>query len=221
MGIETALRQLRTALEGSSARLVAVSKTFPAQDILTAYEAGQRIFGESTAQELNEKYLALPKNIEWHFIGHLQSNKVKYIAPYVHLIHAVDSFKLLQTIDKEAAKNGRVIDVLLQLDIADEETKFGLSEAEIIDIIGNPSFPELHHVRICGLMGIATQTEDELKIEGEFIALQRFFLRLQNTVFSDRPYFKEISMGMSHDYLLALKYGASLVRVGSLIFGRR
>lgn len=223
MSIRSALAQINQELAGTEARLVAVSKTFPPSAIWEAYEAGQKIFGESKAQELAEKYALLPKDIEWHFIGHLQTNKVKYIAPFVKLIHAVDSLKLLQTIDKEALKNQRVIDVLLQVHIAQEENKFGLDEAEILEILANPDYQALQNVRVCGLMGMATNATDVRLLDKEFLTLADLFSRLKHTVFSHPggAHFKELSMGMSNDYPLAVKRGATLVRIGSRIFGGR
>lgn len=221
MTIARALDKINGELENTDARLVAVSKTFPASAIWEAYDHGQLVFGESTAQELCEKYEILPKDIEWHFIGHLQTNKVKYIAPFVHMIHAVDSLKLLQTINKEAEKHNRVIDVLLQIHIADEETKYGLYEDDIIGVLGDPSYVKMKNIQVRGLMGIATQTNDSFKIEGEFLQLRDIFTRLKFTVFNDDPLFNELSMGMSYDYKLALRHGSTLIRVGSLIFGNR
>jgi len=223
MSVRSAIQKIENELEGSGARLVAVSKTFPASAVWEAYDAGQRVFGESKAQELADKYALLPKDIEWHFIGHLQTNKVKYIAPFVTLIHSVDSLKLLQSINKEAAKNGRVIDVLLQMHIAKEETKFGMDEAEILALLADPAFTELKNVRICGLMGMATNASDVRLLDKEFLTLADFFSRLKHTVYShaDGEHFKELSMGMSNDYPLAVKRGATLVRIGSRIFGGR
>lgn len=223
MSIPSALQKIEHELTGTNARLVAVSKTFPVAAIWEAYEAGQRIFGESKAQELADKYAVLPKDIQWHFIGHLQTNKVKFIAPFVQLIHAVDSLKLLQAIDKEAAKNDRVIDVLLQVHIAQEETKYGFDEAEILGLLGNPAYAGLKNVRICGLMGMATNVLDEDIVDREFLTLADLFSRLKHTVFSSASgqYFQELSMGMSNDYPLAIQRGATLVRIGSRIFGGR
>jgi len=223
MSVRSALHKIEQELTGTGARLVAVSKTFPVDAIWEAYDAGQLVFGESKAQELAEKYALLPKDIEWHFIGHLQTNKIKYIAPFVRLIHSVDSFKLLQAIDKEAIKHQRVIDVLLQVHIAREETKYGLDESEILALLGEPGYLDFKNVRICGLMGMATNTNDVRMLDEEFLTLADLFSRLKHTVFSTTSgaHFKELSMGMSNDYPLAVKRGATLVRIGSRIFGGR
>lgn len=201
--------------------LVAVSKTKPNEAIIEAYEAGQRMFGENKVQELTQKYNDLPKDIEWHFIGHLQTNKVKYIAPFVSLVHAVDSIKLLKTIDKEAAKNKRIISCLLQFFIADEESKFGLNMKEADTLLQSEEYRKLQHVRITGVMGMATFTNDEQKITREFQTLKRNFDELKKRYFSDNDSFKEISMGMSNDYLLAIAQGSTMIRIGSTIFGER
>lgn len=201
--------------------LVAVSKTKPNEAIIEAYEAGQRMFGENKVQELTQKYNDLPKDIEWHFIGHLQTNKVKYIAPFVSLVHAVDSIKLLKTIDKEAAKNKRIISCLLQFFIADEESKFGLNMKEADSLLQSEEYRKLQHVRITGVMGMATFTNDEQKITREFQTLKRNFDELKKRYFSDNDSFKEISMGMSNDYLLAIAQGSTMIRIGSTIFGER
>lgn len=202
-------------------RLVAVSKTKPNEAIMEAYRAGQRIFGENKVQELVRKYEELPKDIEWHFIGHLQTNKVKYIAPFVHLIHGVDSLKLLKVINKEALKNKRIIPVLLQFHIAREETKFGLHLQEAREILESPEFKELNHVQIAGVMGMATYTDDEAQIRSEFRMLHDIFMQLKQGYFVDNEQFREISMGMSGDYPLAIEEGSTLVRIGSSIFGER
>lgn len=214
-------KQLTTELAPYGARLVAVSKTKPVEDILQLYHAGQRIFGENKVQELVSKYEALPKDIEWHLIGHLQTNKVKYVAPFVSLIQSVDSLKLLQEIDKQAAKNNRTINCLLQVYIASEETKFGLDETELISLLNSSEFAALNNIRICGLMGMATNTTNERQIESEFARLKNIFNTLQSRYFTQAPYFCELSMGMSSDYQLALQQGATLVRVGSILFGTR
>jgi pyridoxal phosphate enzyme (YggS family) len=203
------------------AALVAVSKTKPVQDIVSLYNEGQRIFGESKVQELLIKQVELPKDIQWHLIGHLQTNKVKQIAPFISLIHSVDSLKLLTEINKQALQNNRVINCLLQVFIADEETKFGLSEQEVPELLLSTEFAQMKNIRICGLMGMATHTEDEQKIAAEFEGLQKLFTALKNTHFGNKPYFKELSMGMSHDYKIALNYGATLIRVGTILFGSR
>lgn len=221
MSIKSELEALNKELNASGAKLVAVSKTHPVSAIEAAYAAGQRIFGESTAQELAHKYESLPKDIEWHFIGHLQSNKVKYIAPFVHLIHAVDSEKLLQTIHKEGFKNNRVIRCLLQVHIAREENKFGLDIAEIHSLLASGSWKNYSHVQLCGLMTIATNTADEHILNQEFTTMQALFWEVKAQYFKNDPAFCELSMGMSADYSLALAHGATLIRVGSRIFGYR
>ena len=202
-------------------RLIAVSKTKPVADLQQAYEAGQRLFGENKALEMRDKHEALPKDIEWHFIGHLQTNKVKYIAPYVALIHSIDSLNLLLTVDKEAAKHNRVIDCLLQFHIATEETKFGLDMAEAVALLESPEYKALRHVRIVGVMGMATNTPDTALIRREFASLRAIQQELQHRYFPNDPTFCEISMGMSGDYQIAMEEGSTLVRVGSAIFGAR
>jgi pyridoxal phosphate enzyme (YggS family) len=202
-------------------QLIAVSKTKPAADVMKLYEAGQRHFGENKVQEMVGKYEELPKNIQWHLIGHLQTNKVKYIAPFVHLIHSVDSLKLLTEINKQAEKNHHTIDCLLQIYIANEDTKFGLSPIEAEQLLSSPEFEQLKNIRICGLMGMATNTENKAQIESEFASLRNVFEQLKQKFFSAQPYFKELSMGMSSDYALALKHGATMVRIGSILFGER
>lgn len=205
----------------SEVRLVAVSKFNPNSAILEAYEAGQRVFGESKVQEMTEKYESLPKDIEWHFIGHLQTNKIKYMAPYVSMIHGVDSYKLLCEINKQAEKVNRVIPCLLQIYIAQEETKFGLSMDECLHLLEQGEWKNLKNIAIVGLMGMATNTESESLIEKEFRSLNAFFKEIKQRYFKEDKLFKEISMGMSHDYHLAIKEGSTLVRVGSRIFGER
>ena len=202
-------------------RLVAVSKFHPNEAIEEAYRAGQRIFGESKVQEMTAKHESLPKDIEWHFIGHLQTNKVKYIVPYVSLIHGIDSFKLLAEVDKQAAKAERVVDCLLQLHIAREETKFGFSFDECREMLAEGRWQELKHVRLCGLMGMATNTDRTAQIKEEFRSLSNFFREVKSAWFADDDAFRELSMGMSHDYHEAIAEGSTLVRVGSKIFGER
>lgn len=202
-------------------RLVAVSKFNPKEAIMEAYEAGQRIFGESKVQEMTDKYEALPKDIEWHFIGHLQTNKIKYIVPYVSMIHGVDSYRLLCEINKQAEKAGRIIPCLLQIHIAQEETKFGFSFEECKDMLANEEWKRLTHISIQGLMGMATYTDSTKQIEAEFCSLSSFFAEVKQSYFDQKPDFKEISMGMSHDYPMAIAAGSTLVRVGSKIFGER
>lgn len=202
-------------------KLVAVSKTKPNEDILTAYNIGHKIFGENKVQELVRKYEQLPKDIEWHFIGHLQTNKVKLIIPFVQLIHGVDSFKLLKMIDSEAKKQNRVVECLLQFYIAEEETKFGLTLSEAEEIFKSTDFKLLKNVHISGVMGMATFTESENQIRNEFKLLKTIFKTLKNEYFSDDKNFCEISMGMSDDYQIAIEEGSTLIRVGSKVFGER
>lgn len=202
-------------------KLIAVSKTMPATLIQEAYDAGQRVFGENKAQEMQQKSALLPQDIEWHFIGHLQTNKVKYIAPFVQLIHSVDSLKLLKEINREAKKNNRTIDCLLQFHIATEETKFGLDIDEAKQLLQSDEFQSFENIRICGVMGMATFTDNEETIRKEFRALKHIFDLLKQAFFSTEPYFKEISMGMSSDFPIAIEEGATMIRVGSLIFGER
>jgi len=199
----------------SEVTLVAVSKTKPNSDIMEAYEAGQRVFGENKVQDMAAKAEALPKNIQWHMIGHLQSNKVKYIASFVSLIHGIDSLKLLKEVNKRAAQNDRVIDCLLQIHIAQEETKFGLDESEAQAVISTAD--ELKNIRIVGLMGMATNTSDEAQVRKEFSRLKELSIQLP-TAHCPLP---TVSMGMSGDYLLAIQEGSTMVRVGSAIFGSR
>lgn len=205
----------------SGARLIAVSKTKPVEMLQEAYDAGQRLFGENKALEMRDKHEALPKDIEWHFIGHLQSNKVKYIAPFVSLVHSVDSLQILQELNKHAAKNGRVIDCLLQFHTASEETKFGMDMGEVEELLGSDEYKAMENVRIVGVMGMATNTPDRDLIRREFAQLKSYFDQLKSTHFAAEPSFKEISMGMSGDYQIALEEGSTLVRVGSSIFGAR
>ncbi len=214
------IRQIRSELP-AGVRLVAVSKFHPNEAIEEAYRAGQRIFGESKVQEMTAKHDSLPQDIEWHFIGHLQTNKVKYIVPYVALIHGIDSFKLLAEVDKQAAKVGRRVDCLLQLHIAREETKFGFSFDECRQMLAEGQWRQLQHVRLCGLMGMATNTDNTTQIKEEFESLSQFFREVKATWFADDDAFRELSMGMSHDYHEAIAAGSTLVRVGSKIFGER
>mgnify|MGYP000786096749 FL=1 len=202
-------------------RLVAVSKFHPAEAIREAYDMGQRIFGESKVQELTGKYESLPKDIEWHFIGHLQTNKVKYIAPFVSMIHAADSFKLLCEINRQAAKVNRVIPCLLEMHVAQEESKFGFTFEECRALLAEGEWRNLSHVSIAGIMGMASYTDDLHQIQQEFQSLSDFFEELKNSYFSGNSQFCELSMGMSHDYPEAVKRGSTLVRVGSKIFGDR
>ena len=205
----------------SGVLLVAVSKTKPVEDLQEAYDAGQRVFGENHALEMRDKHEVLPNDIDWHFIGHLQTNKIKYIIPFVRLIHSIDTFNLLQAVNKEAVKHDRVVDCLLQFHVAEEETKFGLSLEEAEEILNSDAFKELKNVRICGVMGMATNTDNQVQIRKEFHHLKEIFSTLKSKYFTDCEYFKEISMGMSHDYQLAIEEGSTMVRVGSRIFGER
>lgn len=201
--------------------LVAVSKTKPNKDILEAYYAGHKIFGENKAQELIQKQPELPGDIEWHFIGHLQRNKVKYLAPYVKMIHSVDSLRLLKEINKQALKNDRVIDCLMQFHIAKESTKFGLSLEEAAEIMDSDAYKALNNARICGVMGMATFTSDMKQVREEFKTLKGIFDQLKTSHFKDVEHFKEISMGMTNDYEIAIEEGSTIVRIGSEIFGAR
>ena len=202
-------------------RLVAISKYHPNEYIEAAYDEGHRIFGESHEQELRQKSGTLPADIQWHFIGHLQTNKVKYIAPYISMIEAVDSLKLLKEIDKQAAKNNRVIDVLLELHIAEEETKYGLTPDACRQLLAQGEWRALQHVRICGLMMMASYVDDEQQIRSEFRLAKDLFDELKSQYFADAPWFCERSWGMSHDYPIAVEEGSTMVRVGTTIFGPR
>ena len=218
--ISEALHTLRNELPVNVV-LVAVSKTKPVEDLQIAYDAGQRIFGENKVQELTEKYATLPKDIEWHFIGHLQSNKVKYIAPFVTMIHAVDSLNLLVEIDKQAKKNNRVISCLLQFHIAEEQSKFGLTLEDAQQILSSRDFVELQNCSIAGVMGMATFTDDEEQIRDEFRTLENYFHVVKSHFFKYNDAFQHISMGMSGDYKIAIEEGSTMVRLGSSIFGSR
>ncbi len=202
-------------------KLVAISKMKSEDEIMEAYQAGHRVFGENKVQELLRKQEVLPGDIEWHMVGHLQSNKVKYIATFVHLIQSVDSLKLLKVINKEAAKNNRRIDCLLQVHIAREETKFGFSNEEVVEFLDSKDREELKFIRITGLMGMATFTDDRDLIRSEFKSLKTFFDAIKKSYFEEEPSFKELSMGMSGDYTIAIEEGSTMVRIGSLIFGER
>lgn len=201
--------------------LIAVSKTQPIEKIQEAYDAGQRAFGENKAQEMARKYEQLPRDIQWHMIGHLQTNKVKYIAPFVHLIHSVDSLKLLTEIDKQAKKNNRVIPCLLQVHIAEEESKFGFSAEEIQELLKRGALRGLDHIRIAGLMGMATFTENMDQVRKEFRSLNQLFTTLKNQPLPKQVVMEELSMGMSGDYAIALEEGSTMVRIGTSIFGER
>lgn len=201
--------------------LVAVSKTKPVSDLQEAYDAGQRVFGENHALEMRDKHEALPHDIQWHFIGHLQTNKIKYIIPFVTLIHSIDTANLLEAVNKEALKRGRTVDCLLQFHIAQEETKFGLNLEGARQLLDSEAFKQMQNVRICGVMGMATFTDDKDEARKEFKHLKAIFDTLKQNYFTGCPHFKEISMGMSDDYPIAVEEGATLVRVGSRIFGAR
>ncbi|ADY51492.1 alanine racemase domain protein [Pseudopedobacter saltans DSM 12145] len=221
MSITDNIKRLKNEIETLDVKLIAVSKTKPVEDILEAYNAGQRIFGENQVQEMAEKEASLPKDIQWHLIGHLQTNKVKYIAPFVSLIHSVDSIKLLKEINKYAEKNNRIIDCLLQIYIADEDTKFGLGFDEAIELLRSEEFQHMKNVRIVGLMGIASNTENEKQIKEEFYELKTLFEGIKTSFFRKEDSFKEISMGMSSDYNIAIEQGSTMVRIGNDIFGKR
>ncbi|MCB0396299.1 MAG: YggS family pyridoxal phosphate-dependent enzyme [Flavobacteriales bacterium] len=219
--IATQLTTINNELKPFGASLIAVSKTHPPEVIREAYDAGQRIFGENKVQELQTKQPVLPPDIQWHLIGHLQTNKVKYIAPFVAMIHAVDSLKLLAEINKQAAKNNRVIPCLLQFHIATEESKFGLNIDEARQLLESEEYKAMNHIAIHGVMGMATFTDNQDKVRSEFRNLKGIFDSLREKYFADQLSFKEISMGMSGDYQIALEEGSTMVRVGSMIFGSR
>jgi pyridoxal phosphate enzyme (YggS family) len=221
MSITNNITRLKSEIEKLNVTLVAVSKTKPATEVQEAYDAGQRIFGENQVQELVEKQEQLPKDIQWHLIGHLQSNKVKYIAGFINMIQSVDSLKLLQEINKHAEKYDRVIDCLLQVYIADEDTKFGLGFDEVIELLRSEEYTALKNVRICGLMGIATNTDVEKQIKDEYYELKTFFDGIKQSFFRKEDSFKTLSMGMSSDYKTAIEQGSNMVRLGSTIFGGR
>lgn len=215
MSISQKLTTIKSTLPGK-VTLVAVSKTKPITEIMEAYNAGQRDFGENKIQEMAEKWEQMPKDIRWHMIGHVQRNKVKYMAPFVHLIHAVDSLKLLKEINKQAKKNNRVIHCLLQVFIAREETKFGLDPEELIELLDSDEYKNLQHIKVIGLMGMATFTENENQIKSEFESIQNLYYELK-----EKHEFTELSIGMSGDYQIALKCDSTMVRIGSAIFGER
>ena len=212
--------EIRASLP-AGVRLIAVSKFKPAEDIALLYQHGHRAFGENHAQEMKAKHEQLPKDIEWHFIGHLQTNKIKYIAPYVALIHSIDSFSLLQEVNKHAAKNNRVIPCLLQFHIADEETKFGFTLQECEAMLQSHEFQQLQNIAIQGVMGMATFTDDQEQVRREFHHLHQIFEELKTRYFSQNPDFKELSMGMTDDYPIAISEGSTMIRIGSAIFGPR
>ena len=219
MSIKENLLKIKSSLP-EHVTLVAVSKTKPLADLMEAYNAGQRIFGENKIQEMTEKWEQMPKDIQWHMIGHIQTNKVKFMAPYVSLIHGVDSLKLLEEINKQAIKNNRIIDCLLQIHIAEEETKFGLDEQELNELLASESFKNLNNIKIVGLMGMATFTENQIQIKKEFEHLKSIFDTLQN-LNTENCQMNTLSMGMSGDYKLAIACGSTMVRIGSSIFGGR
>ncbi|HMG92125.1 MAG TPA: YggS family pyridoxal phosphate-dependent enzyme [Chryseolinea sp.] len=220
MNIKNNLNNLRQNLP-SGCRLIAVSKTKPVEKIMEAYQEGHRLFGENKAQELVPKYEVLPKDIEWHMIGHLQSNKVKHIASFISMIHSVDSVKLLEEINKQALRATRWIDCLLQVHIAEEESKFGFSAEEVIQFIQSDGPSSLKNVKVSGLMGMATLTEDNDQIRKEFKGLKRLFEKIKSSALPDNIEMKELSMGMSGDYNIAIEEGSTMIRVGSAIFGER
>lgn len=206
---------------GEGVVLVAVSKTKPANDIQKAYNAGQRIFGENKAKEMEAKAEELPKDIEWHMIGHMQSNKVKYIAPFVSLIHSVDKLSLLKEINKRAKQNERTIKVLLQMHIAKEENKFGMDEKEVEELLASEAYQNYENIKVVGLMGMATFTDDEGRVRKEFAYLKNLFDKLKSNQFSNQASFSILSMGMSGDYKIAIEEGSNMLRIGSMIFGER
>lgn len=218
--IKEKIIEIRNGLP-TGAQLVAVSKYNPASSIQEAYEAGQRVFGESHVQELLEKQSILPQDIEWHFIGHLQTNKVKYIAPFISLIHAVDTIKLLHEINRQGEKNNRVIPCLLQVHVAQEETKYGFSFEECEELLVSGEWKQFSNVRLRGIMCMASNTDDMLQVRQEFKTVSSFFQSMKQVLSADNPDFNQLSMGMSHDYPIALEEGSTLIRVGSLIFGDR
>ncbi len=220
MSITENITRLKASLP-AGVTLVAVSKFHPAEALQEAYDAGQRVFGESRAQELTAKQKVLPGDIEWHFIGPLQSNKVKDIAPFIHTIHSIDSLKLLQEVNKQAAKHGRIVRVLLEIHVAQEEAKHGFSPDECRELLHSLSPEALPNLRICGLMGMATNTDNTSQIQDEFHKIHALFTELKSSVFSDDEYFCELSMGMSHDYPIAVREGSTMIRVGTGIFGER
>jgi len=220
MSIKNNLLEIKNTLPGH-VTLVAVSKTKPVTDLMEAYDAGQRIFGENKIQEMADKHEQMPKDIEWHMIGHVQSNKVKYMAPFVSLVHGVDSLKLLAEINKQAAKNGRIIECLLQMHIAEEDTKFGLDESELQQLLESEEFKQMENIRVSGLMGMATFTEDEVQVSKEFTHLKAIFDSLKELPSTNNLQPSTLSMGMSGDYKIAIACGSTMVRIGSSIFGSR
>jgi hypothetical protein len=221
MSIENNIKFYSEKIQPYGAQLIAVSKTKPNEDLLQAYAIGQRDFGENKVQDMTAKWETLPKDIRWHMIGHLQRNKVKYIAPYVHLIHGVDSERLLIEINKQAEKNERVIPCLLQVFIAKEETKFGFSEEELIAFLNAEDFKNLKHIKIKGLMGMATNTDDMKLVKSEFDGLKALFDKIKNEISAPNIDMAELSIGMTNDYIQACEAGSTMVRIGSAIFGER
>ncbi len=221
MSIADNIKKYKTDIEGKGIKLVAVSKNQSTEAVQEAYDAGQRVFGENMVQEMVDKKAKLPDDIEWHLVGHLQTNKVKYIASFIKLIESVDSLKLLKEIDKQAGKHNRIIDCLLQVYIADEESKYGLAYDELVELLRNQEFKNLKNVRITGLMGIATNTANEKQTKTEFNELKVLFNGIKLSFFKKEKSFKEISMGMSNDYKIAIEQGSTMVRIGSSIFGKR
>jgi PLP dependent protein len=221
MSIKINILKFQNLLKVTACKLVAVSKTKSVEEILEAYNAGVRSFGENKVQELLEKYPLLPTDIEWHMIGHLQRNKVKYIVPFIHLIQSVDSLRLLNEINKEGSKNNRIINCLLQMHIAEEESKFGFSEQELMELLNSEELKDLNNISITGLMGMATFTENEKQIRKEFSYLKNLFERVKDKFHLPNVSFTEISMGMSGDYQIAMEEGSTMIRVGSSIFGSR
>jgi PLP dependent protein len=218
--IKKNLKEVRETIP-TSVTLVCVSKTKPNEYIMEAYESGERVFGENKAQELRQKHETLPKDIQWHFIGHLQENKIKYIIDYVTLIHSVDSLKLLIEINKQALKHSRIVDCLLEIDISHEESKFGLSREEATKLLEDSEYKQLKNIRLCGVMGVGSITTNRDQTRKEFRKLKELFTFLKTTYFPTADYFKQVSMGMTHDYDIALEEGATIVRIGSKIFGER
>ncbi len=220
MSISEKIKQIKSTLP-PGVKLIAVSKTKPVEAIMEACRAGQKIFGENKAQEMALKHEQLPQDIEWHFIGHLQTNKVKYIVPFVHLIHAVDSLKLLEIINKEAKKANRTVSCLLQFHIAEEETKFGLDLKEAAELLNSETYKNMANVKIAGVMGMATFTDNQSQVRREFASLKSYFELLKANFFASDDNFRELSMGMSDDYPVAIEEGSTMVRIGSSIFGAR
>jgi pyridoxal phosphate enzyme (YggS family) len=221
MNIKENILQFNQLLEGTGCQLVAVSKTKPAEFIKKAYDAGQKDFGENKVQELRQKPLKLPNDIRWHMIGHLQTNKVKYIASFIHLIHAVDSLKLLKEIEKQAKKNNRIIRCLLQIHIADEESKYGMSESALNATLSSEEFKQMQHVKVVGLMGMATYTDNKEQVRREFKTLKQLFEKIKKSYQAKNIDMAELSMGMSDDFNIAIEEGSTIIRVGSKIFGSR